>query len=120
MSWAEFKDLLAGIGPETSLGRAVAIRSEKDEETLKHFTPEMRRMRAEWSAKNAARKTASETASFLESMKQAFISMAGGRKDETESEVPDLRAQAEDTLQPGRSEPGSVCALSGKAVQEDI
>lgn len=112
----EFKDLLAGIGSETALGRAVSVRSEKDKETLKNFTPEMRRMRSEWQARNAARKTPQDTATFLESMKQAFISMAGGVKNETESEVPDLRAQAEDTLQPGRSEPGSVCALSGKTV----
>ena len=117
----EFKDLLAGLGPETALGRVVSIRSEDDKEVLKNFTPDMRRIRSEWAAKSASHKSERETASFLENMKQALISMAGGiTRNETESEVSVLRAQAEDTLQPGGSEPGSVCALPGEAVQEDI
>ena len=38
MPWDEFSDLLSGIGPDTALGRIVAIRAEEDEEILKHFT----------------------------------------------------------------------------------
>lgn len=40
MPWDEFSDLLSGIGPDTALGRIVAIRAEEDEEILKHFTPD--------------------------------------------------------------------------------
>lgn len=121
MSWMEFKDLLAGLGPETALGRVVSIRSENDKEVLRNFNPEMRRIRSEWARKIARHKSESETVDFLESMKRAFISMAGGiTKDETKSEVPLLRTQTEDSLHPGSNKPGSVCALSGEAVQEDI
>jgi hypothetical protein len=59
----------------------VAIRSETDKEALKNFTPEMRRMRSEWLTRNAKRKSEKERDEFLESMKQAFISMAGGEKN---------------------------------------
>ena len=44
MKWDEFKDLLTGIGPETPLGRIVAIRAEDDKEMLKQFTPEQNRI----------------------------------------------------------------------------
>lgn len=77
MKWDEFKSLLAGIGPETALGRIVSIRSEEDKEMLKHFSPEMKRIRTKWRNKIAARKPAEQTEAFLESMKQSFIRMAG-------------------------------------------
>lgn len=121
MSWMEFKSLLAGLGPETALGRVVSIRSEDDKEVLKNFTTDMRRIRSEWAGRIARHKSEKETADFIENMKRAFISMAGGiTKDETKSEVPILRTQTEDTLHPGSSEQGGVCALSGETVQEDI
>lgn len=71
------KPLLVGIGPETALGRIVSIRMEDDEETLKHFTPDMRKIRNDWRNRTAKQKSAEETETFLESMKQAFIQMAG-------------------------------------------
>ncbi|MEI3239822.1 MAG: hypothetical protein V8S32_07290 [Lachnospiraceae bacterium] len=54
MRWDEFAALLSGIGPETALGRVVAIRSETDPDILKHYTPEQRRIRDSWMAKNKA------------------------------------------------------------------
>ena len=63
MPWDEFSDLLSGIGPDTALGRIVAIRAEEDEEILKHFTPKV---------------SEEDRDKFLEAMKQAFIDMAGG------------------------------------------
>lgn len=37
VSWDEFRSLLAGIAPETPLGRVVAIRSETDKNVIRHF-----------------------------------------------------------------------------------
>lgn len=48
VSWDEFKSLLAGIAPETALGRIVAIRSETDKNTIKHFTKDQKRIYNEW------------------------------------------------------------------------
>ena len=77
MKWRELKPLLTGIGPETALGRIVSIRMEDDEEVLKHYTPEMKKIRNDWRNRMAKQKSVAETESFLESMKQAFIQMAG-------------------------------------------
>ena len=78
MKWSEFKALLAGIGADTPLGRVVSIRAENDDEILKRFTKEQHRIRNEWRSKKAKAITKSETVEFLEQMKQALISMAGG------------------------------------------
>ena len=78
MSWDEFTDLLSGISPDTALGRIVAIRAEEDKDILKHFTPEQRRIRNEWRTRQAMKISEEERDKFLESMKQAFIDMAGG------------------------------------------
>lgn len=77
MRWRELKPLLIGIGPETALGRIVSIRMEDDEDALKHFTPDMKKIRNDWRNRMAKQKTSTETDAFLESMKQAFIQMAG-------------------------------------------
>ena len=81
MKWDEFRDLLAGIGPETPLGRIVAIRAEDDEDMLKHFTKEQHRIRNEWRNKQAAQVSEEQLAAALEQFKNAFISMAGGTKN---------------------------------------
>lgn len=52
MCWDEFTTLLAGLCGDTPLGRIVSIRSEKDQERLKHFTPEERKIRNEWAMRN--------------------------------------------------------------------
>lgn len=48
MSWDEFCTLLSGLGPKTPLGEIVQIRSEKDKEILKHFTPQQKKIRSDW------------------------------------------------------------------------
>lgn len=77
MKWDEFKSLLAGIGPETALGRIVSIRSEDDKDMLKHFSPEMKRIRSKWRSRIASSKPAEQTEAYLEALKQSFIKMAG-------------------------------------------
>lgn len=78
MKWNEFKSLLIGISSETPLGKIVSIRAENDKEVLKHFTKEQHRIRNEWRSRQATHVTEKETMDFLEQMKQALISMAGG------------------------------------------
>ena len=78
MRWDEFAALLSGIGPETALGRVVAIRSETDPDILKHYTPEQRRIRDSWIARNKATISKEEMTDALENIKRALIQMAGG------------------------------------------
>ena len=78
MQWDEFKALLAGISPETALGRIVAIRAENDKNVLKNFTPEQHRIRNEWKKRQAQNKTDEDMNNILDSFKDAFIAMARG------------------------------------------
>jgi hypothetical protein len=52
MTWDEFTTLLGGLNGETPLGHIVSIRSEKDKERLKNFTPEERKIRNDWHTKH--------------------------------------------------------------------
>lgn len=79
MKWDEFKDLLVGLGPDTPLGRIVAIRSEEDSEILKHFSKEQNRIRNAWRLKRAKNVSEDNLAVVLEQLKNAFVSMAGGK-----------------------------------------
>lgn len=78
MQWDEFRALLAGISPETALGRVVSIRAENDKNILKNFTPEQHKIRNEWRKKQAQNKTDEDMNNILDSFKDAFIAMAGG------------------------------------------
>lgn len=81
MSWAEFRQLLVGIDPETPLGRIVAIRSEENPDILKRYSEEQKRIRNEWLQKKAKTVSEKDMEKVLESLKQVFISMAGGVKN---------------------------------------
>ena len=48
ISWSEVKMLISGLLSDTPLGRIIQIRSENDKEQLKHFTPEMHKIRNDW------------------------------------------------------------------------
>ena len=78
MKWDEFKALLIGISAETPLGRIVSIRAEDNNDVLKNFTKEQHHIRNEWRSRHAKHVSKKETEDFLEQMKQAFISLAGG------------------------------------------
>lgn len=56
MPWGEFATLLSGLNYKTPLGQIVSIRSEQDQERLKLFTPEQKRIRNEWLSKKAKEK----------------------------------------------------------------
>lgn len=53
VSWDEFVSLLTGISPDTALGRVVTIRAEKNRDTIKHFSPEQRRIYDDWQNRRA-------------------------------------------------------------------
>jgi hypothetical protein len=76
MPWDEFRDLLAGLGPDTPLGRIVQIRTETDEKVLKTYSPEMRKINMEWQKKRANARAGAELSSFLADMQTAFRAMA--------------------------------------------
>jgi len=79
MQWDEFSSLLAGLNEKTPLGRIVSIRSETNPDMLKHFTPEMKRIRSEWRNKQATERVWDKQAYDAEMQKlaEAFRRMAG-------------------------------------------
>lgn len=77
MGWDEFSDLVSGLNEETPLVRVAQIRTEKDPEAIKKFTPEQRRMRSEWQRQRALARPRAETANFLNVMQSAFAEMFG-------------------------------------------
>ena len=81
MPWREFKQLLTGIGTDTPLGLIVAILCEEDKDVLKNFTPDQRRIRAEWRNRRAKMVTQAQVDDIAEQLKQAFIKMAEGWED---------------------------------------
>ena len=56
MKWAELSALIAGIGPDTPLGRIVSIRAESDKDRIKEFTPDQKRIWSAWRKKLAGQK----------------------------------------------------------------
>lgn len=81
MRWHEFSALLNGLGADTPLGRIIQIRAEDDPDVLKNFTKGQHQIRSNWRNRGARHVTPEQTMDFLEQMKQAFISMAGGGSD---------------------------------------
>lgn len=75
VSWDEFKSLLAGIAPETALGRIVAIRSETDKNTVKRFTKDQKRIYDDWrnrKAEQMAPQTYEQEMAYLERLMAAL------------------------------------------------
>ena len=77
MGWDEFRDLLCGLNEETPLARVAMIRTEGDPERIRALTPDQRRMRAEWQARRAHRRTQEETEAFLAMIQGAFAGAFG-------------------------------------------
>lgn len=80
MKFREFSALLAGLDYKSPLGRVAAIRAENDPKKLKEYTPEMRRLRSRWLARQAARMPQKKADDAIEAMRLAFVNMAGGEK----------------------------------------
>lgn len=72
MLWDEFISLLTGLMPESPLGQLIAIRSEKDPERLKNFSPAQNKIRREWQDKRK-RETLEEQEKNMESLQNFFL-----------------------------------------------
>jgi hypothetical protein len=73
----EFKDLLSGLPADCPLGKIAQIRLEDDKDVLKEFTPQMRKIRADWLNRKAKAVSAKAADAAMEEFKQMFIKMAG-------------------------------------------
>ncbi len=77
MDWKEFTTLLNGIMPDTPLGKIVSIRSESDDDVLKHFTLEQRKIRNDWNSRCLQKKIQQmDKKEVMKQMKEMFRSMA--------------------------------------------
>ena len=78
VSWDEFYELLAGIAPETPLGRVVSIRSETDEKIIKHFSREQRKIYDDWKERQAKRMTPETYVQEMAGLERMLAAMCGG------------------------------------------
>ncbi len=75
MSWDEFKALIAGLSPDTALGRVVAIRSETDKNVIKHFTRDQRRIYDNWRSHQAESMSQETFEREMQALEAIFASM---------------------------------------------
>ena len=75
MKWQEFSVYLNGLGPETPLGRIVAIRSEDDAERIKQMSPAEKKVRNEWRRRQAAKRTPAELDAMYTELQTAVKGM---------------------------------------------
>lgn len=72
--------LLAGIMPETPLGKIVSIRAEENKDILKDFTPEQRKIRSDWRNNQAKIMPKVEYKQVIENFELMFAT-AFGKKE---------------------------------------
>ena len=73
LEWDEFLNLLSGLLPETPLGKVVAVRTEKNPEVLKNFTPEQKKIRNDWLRKSVTAVGYDEAMKNFEAMFRALM-----------------------------------------------
>lgn len=78
VSWDEFRSLLAGLSPDTALGRVVAIRSETDKDVIKHFTKDQKRIYDEWRDRRAEAMTPETYDQQMKYLEQMMAQLCGG------------------------------------------
>lgn len=76
MPWDEFCSYLAGLMPDTPLGQIVQIRSEDNEDVLKNFTVDQKRIRREWLDKQALSVSQDESKIALQKFQEMFKQFA--------------------------------------------
>lgn len=84
MKWAEFRALIEGLSADTPLGRIVQIRSERDPEILKQFTPGQMKIHDEWQSRMASEVSQEQLDQFLAEMQILFTAWG---KNDAENEV---------------------------------
>lgn len=81
VSWDEFRSLLAGLSPETPLGRMVAIRSESDDNVIEHFTADQRKIWNAWRNRKAENMTQTEYDQQMIELERMMAALCGGGKN---------------------------------------
>ena len=79
VSWDEFTALLAGLSPDTALGRVVAIRSETEKDIIKHFSSDQKRIYDQWRNRKASQMQESDFAKEMANLEKMFAAMCGQR-----------------------------------------
>lgn len=77
VNWDEFRSLLAGISPDTVLGRVVAIRGETDKEIIKHFTRDQKRIYDDWKKWQADNFNEEDFNKDMENLEKEFAMLFG-------------------------------------------
>ena len=77
VSWDEFKALIAGLSPETALGRVVAIRSETDKDIIKHYTKDQRRIYDDWRNREMKEMDGETFEKEMAGLEKMFAAMCG-------------------------------------------
>lgn len=78
VTWDEFRSLLAGISPETPLGRMVGIRSETDKDVIKNFTQDQKRIYDGWRDRKAAAMAPETYDQQMQYLERMMAEMCGG------------------------------------------
>ena len=78
VSWDEFRSLLAGLSPETPLGRMVAIRSESDDNVIEHFTADQKKIWNAWRNRKAENMTQTEYDQQMIELERMLAALCGG------------------------------------------
>ena len=82
MSWSEFSNLVSGLLPDTPLGQIVTIRSTKDKDTIKKFTPQQKKIYNEWKLRIANKKLENKNSldKQMKDFEDIFAKMFGSKK----------------------------------------
>ena len=81
VSWDEFRSLLAGLSPETPLGRMVAIRSESDDNVIEHFTADQKKIWNDWRNRKAENMTQAEYDQQMIELERMMAALCGGGRN---------------------------------------
>ena len=81
VSWDEFRSLLAGLSPETPLGRMVAIRSESDDNVIEHFTADQKKIWNAWRNRKAENMTQTEYDQQMIELERMMAALCGGGRN---------------------------------------
>ena len=76
LHYSDWAKMVGGLMDDTPLGRIVAIRAEKDHDTLRRMTPDQRRIRSEWAAFQA-RKNGMNYLSLLKQLQSMIAGLFG-------------------------------------------
>ena len=81
VSWDEFRSLLAGLSPETPVGRMVAIRSESDDNVIEHFTADQKKIWNAWRNRKAENMTQTEYDQQMIELERMMAALCGGGRN---------------------------------------